>query len=411
MPLTTFLHRAVTVLCTVLLFWACPSGLAQNISTEQTNAQPSGQADVDIDLEIRIVQALDQPVSLQVQNIPIREAIKKLAQNADIPIEIQVGTLKLLPYGHKTELTTSFEERPLRIGLTALLRPLGLEFEPTAKALLIRPTPPLARLVRRATWQELETLQKLYSNPWNRQLFEETEFQFRDTAISDLKNNREVLYQLIEQVGEGSAAEVLEIACNQAGWTWFPSDGRVVILPQIEQIERWLEKRIISLKYEQAGLKEVLYDLAQKAGVELHLDPGVLQSLPPQAGERFLLSIQNSTIRQVLELIAGETGIGYVIESDGIRVTSSTSVEAPRSRARSTTEQPETNDIARRTVAALRSNSIIGQVTFTAEDGTTFSFFLRENDLPPEVNALRKKRIHDAAIDIGKALRAKEPMD
>lgn len=360
------------------------------------------------EMEIRINRALDEPVSLDVEDMEIGAVVELLAEKAGIPIKIARDTLSLLPYGSKTQLTTSFNHYPLRLGLTALLRPLGLKFVSRGQYLAIVPTPPLKRVIRRATWEELEILQTLYSQPWSESLFDTVRFQFHETGAS-AEDNRDLMNRLITQVGSGNAAEVLEFATDQYGWTWYPEDKHIVVLSKTEQIERQLEK-VVTLKYDQVHIREVLLDLADRAGVLLKMDPGVLASLPPQTGERFLLSLRNSTIRQALELVAGETGISYVIEPDGIRLTSS--LHGPAATAAATTGRPvDTKDIARNTVEALRANSIVGQVSMQAEDGTSYSFFIRENDLPPEVNDLRKKQIHKAVLDIGRELRKLEPQD
>ena len=60
---------------------------------------------------------------------------------------------------------------------------------------------------------------------------------------------------------------------------------------------------------------------------------------------------------------------------------------------------------------ALKSNPIVGQITIPNEDGSSFAFFIREKDLPPEVNEMRKAKIRDAGNQIRKALMAEQPQD
>ena len=95
--------------------------------------------------EVLIIQALDQPTRLNVQDIPIRQALDQLAADTGIPIQLAPPCLTLLPYGSQTRLSATIQDRPLRESLDALLRPLGLRFAPTPRELLIYPAPPLAR--------------------------------------------------------------------------------------------------------------------------------------------------------------------------------------------------------------------------------------------------------------------------
>ncbi|MHC4443838.1 MAG: hypothetical protein ACYTBZ_00905 [Planctomycetota bacterium] len=358
--------------------------------------------------EIKIVQALDQPMDLKVSDMPIRELIQQLADKTGLPIHIEPGALNLMPYGSRTTLSATIESQPLKESLTALLLPIGLTFEVQPDRLLIKPTKHLARIVNRATWKELETLEMLYQLPWSEELFNSLGFQFQDAPAADLETNRETLRRLANAVGEGTAAEVLELACDQYGWAWYPSGEFISIVTKTRLVEHQLQKRV-SLKYVHKTLSEALLDLVKRAGILLRMDPGVMASLPPQTAERFTLSIENASIRQALEIVSGETGLGYFIEPDGIRLTTS-SFALPSASANGTNSS-DADATARATVAALRTNSIVGQITMPSEDGTSFSFFVRENDLPPEVNEMRKAKIRNAVNLIRKSLLSEQRQD
>ncbi len=359
------------------------------------------------DIEARILQALDQPTDLNVQDIPIRQALDKLGTETGIPIQLAPGCLSLLPYGSQTKLTATIQKRPLRESLTALLRPLGLEFVPTARAVTIQPTPPLERIGRRATWEELATLEKLSSQPMTPELFSSLRLQFQDGG-GDAVTNGTRLAQAVSAVGHGVAAQVLERACDACEWTWYPEGPFVVILSKTRQVERQLNRRV-SVKYVQTLLPEALADLASRAGVLVRFDPGVLSSLPPQAGERFSLSMENATVRQALEVIAGETGLRYVVEPDGVRMTRPGGPAATTPAGGMGPAQVEA--AAQATVAALRSNSIVGQLTFPLPDGSSYTLFIRESDLPPEVNALRQAKITKTVNQIRQKLHSEQQQD
>jgi len=370
----------------------------------------SAQPPENDEFEILIIQALDQPTNLKVEDMPIRRALQELGENTGIPIRLAPGTTDVLPYGSQTKLlSATIENRPLRESLTALLQPLGLEFVPTRKEVLVRATAPLGRIARRATWDELALLQKLHTQPWSKELFDSLRFQFQDQPPATVTANRDLLGRLADQVGAGSAAEVLEHACDQHGWTWRPAGTLIVVLTKAKQIERQLQTPV-SLRYVQISLSEALADLAHRANVLLRFDPGALTSLPPQTAERFSLSIENATVRQALEVIAGETGLSYFIESDGVRVTHGVA-PPPTGSAPTGSLAAQAEATARATAAALRSNSIVGHITFPMPDGSSFSFFVRRNDLPTEVNEMRKTKIHDAINDLRQRLHAEQPKD
>ncbi len=376
---------------------------------------PGGGAsdeEADDGLEILIIQALDQPTDLRVEDVPIRQALQQLADNTGIPIRLAPGTTGLLPYGSQTKLSATIEKRPLRESLEALLGPLGLVFEPCKDQMLVQPAPPLRRLARRATWDELDTLQGLHTRPWSDALLDELSFQFLDMPAGDAAENRRAMVRQAAAVGAGSALEVLERVCDQLDWTWYPQGEGIAVLRKARQVERQLDTRV-SLRYVQSGLSEALMDLARRADVLMRFDPGVLASLPSHASERFSLSIENATVKQVLEVIAGETGLAFAIESDGVRVTNARSGGAS-SVAGSTgtlSSQAETQAAAAAAAAALRTNPIIGQINFPLPGGASFAFFVRQNDLPPEVEIQRQNKVNATINQIRRQLHAEEQQD
>ncbi len=363
--------------------------ISQTPAAEPARA-PAAKGQAEGEIELLITQALDQKTELELKDVPIREAVQRLSDKTGIPIEVATGTIRFLPYGWQTLVTATIKDRPLGESLTALLRPIGLHFIVEKDRVVIRPTPALERMARRATWPELALLESLLTKSWAQELFDSLKFQFQDSSTDDLQVNRDTLKKMAGSVGAGTAAEVLEHATDRYGWTWYPAEDHIVILSKPKQIERQLE-RYVKLRYEQSNVKVVLLDLAGQAGVLLKMDPGVLTNLPAGASDRFTLSMENVTVRQALEVVAGETGLGYFIEPDGIRITSTSLTPASTSQG----SAAQVEKTAQATVTALRSNAYVGQIMIPNPDGTSYIFFLRENDLPPDVNELRKQRIHE----------------
>jgi len=398
-------HGARIVGCVLLMTLASHRSIAEELAGRGAASAPSPQASEN--LEIRAALALDRPIDLRVDDLPLPHALRRLAELAEVPIDLAPGATTFLPYGWQTRVSATIRQRTLREALTAITAPLGFTFKPTPQGLILQPSPPLQRLRRRPTWDDLDTLHTLVSHPFSIELFDALQIQFQDIPAPDSEANRNALRRRALAVGDGSAAEVLEQACREQGWTWYPNGQKIVVLPQTRQIERQLETRI-SLRYTQANLVEALTDLADRAGILIRFDPGVLAALPPQTTERFSLSIENATIRQALEVIAGETGLSYVIEPEGLRITgpSRSSLAAGPSTAAAQVEAT-----ARAAVAAIRSNAIVGQITFPMPDGSSYSFFIRQNDLPPDVDTMRKAKIAETINHIRRRLHDEQPQD
>lgn len=351
------------------------------------------QHDEDARMEGLIAAALDQKTDLNIKDKPILEAFEMLAEQTGVQIEVEAGTVGLLPYDAGTRVSASIKGRPLRESLIALLRPIGLQFDVENRRVVIRPTPPLRRCVERVTWKELALLERLSTTPWNDELAESLKFQFQDSPVTSASVNRDTLLRLARNVGQGTAAEVLEQATDQFGWTWRPKGDLIIVLPKTRQIEQQLQK-CISVDYTRTSLEDALLDLATKAHVALRYEPGTLASLSPFIAERFSLSVENMPIRQVLELMAGQTGLAYYIEQDGVRITANPLSSAGSAQAGA----DDTAKIADAIVRSRYTNSVVGQILLpAAKNKPQIAFFIRENDLSPEMNEQRKALLRDFA--------------
>ncbi len=391
MPTASIVAR-LTCLAAVGL-WA--AGGERAWSAEPPGAAPRPSAGEN-ELSVLILQSLDQKTRLMVENAPIRQALTALSDSTGIPIAISDETLAFLPYGSQTMLSARIEDQPLRVSLEAILRPAGLRFEVRADRVEVTPAPALRRLCRRATWEELELLEQLHARPWSPEFAASLPYRFLDMPERDAEANRRILLELAEAVGPGPAAEVLELACERHGWTWRPEDGKVTILTRTRQVEDQLNTRV-TLRYDRIHLKDALLDLAARAGVLLKMEPGVLAGLPQETVRQFSLSVNNMTICQALEVVAAETGLSYIIEPQGLRIAAS-----PMGYA--TVAGGSADEQALRTLQDLRTNPIVGQITFPLPGGMQFAFFLREADLPERLNQMRKARIARAAAEIERAL-------
>jgi hypothetical protein len=328
----------------------------------------------DDDKEILVIQALDDLTTLKIEEKPITEAIRLFSESTGVPVAFDRFVLGCLPYGSKTVITATIQNQPLRESLMALLKPLACKFVQERAKLVIQPRPALFRIGRRATWEEVGLIERLYATPWSKALGDSLKFQFQDMSAADAAANRQKIYQLAGSVGAGFAARVLDLSCDQYGWAWHPEKDTITICTKLRQVELQMQ-RLVSVQYSGVQLKDVLLDLAQRAGLLLKMEPGVLVSLPSQQLERYRLTLENVTVRQAFELVAGETGLGYVIEADGIRITPST------------TSPPALTAESGTTISTKSANPVVGTVPIPGMPGG--EWFVREQDLPAGVNRAR----------------------
>lgn len=396
--------RTLIVLAVAAPAWAQPaptSAPRAGVSTDATApvvlppVSPVRAAGPGSSLAVVIEQVLDSKIDFEARDQNIVTVLADLTRQTGVRLVVEQDTLDRLPYGEQTKLNAKVRDASLRDTLKALLTPIGLTFEVRSNEVGVVASSALRRLVRRATWEDLDTLRKLNEQPWSETLWQSLNVQFQDGG-TDEKMDRATLGATAARVGAGPAADVLTIACNQLGLTWFPSGDRVVVLSKRRQLERQLSKRI-SAKFFRVPISDVLLDLGREGGVLVKLEPGALASLPPHIAQTFTLAVENTSLRQALEVISGTTGLGFVIEQDGVRFTASQlQPDALASNA-------EGGSAA--ALQAARASAVVGMVTVRGENGKPdVAFLIRESDLPPDLRELHRKKIDEAVRAMRDAL-------
>jgi len=365
-------------------------------------ASPTTRADsstAPADRTPEIAQMLDGKVDIEIHDKTILAAFREIEKKTGLPLKIDEATLDRLPYGDQTKLNATIRGLTLREALTELLRPAGLTLQVRSTEVGVIAVAPLRRLVRRATWEELDMLRRLSEAPWSAEQWNKLDVQFLDSG-PDGKMTKETLGRLAQAVGAGTASEVLTAACNQQGLTWYPSGDKIVVISKRRQMERQLSKRI-SRKYYGVPLSEVLLDLGRDADVLVKIEPGAIASLPAQVAQAFSLTVENSSIRQAYEVIAGTTGLGFSIDQEGVRFSASHLVPE------AVTAGSDASLSA--AVEAMRASSVVAMVTKKGENGEPdVTFFVRDSDLPSDLRELRKKKVEDIVDAVRKALGAEK---
>ena len=336
-----------------------------------------GQAGVNVQV------ALDKPVDLNISELAISQVFQRLTDATGVRFVIGQDVYACLPYGDQTRLVVNLKNVTLRNALSPMLTPLGMEWVIENEAVRIVPTAPLARMTRRAAYEELLALGRILS----------VKLQPIDkggAVLDQLRTaagNKELKVTFptkVEQAGREAAfiradralpctgAQWLDMLCQGRGWTWYLTGDDVTIIEQKAQIERQLRQQV-SLKYEGADLTAVMLDLAHKARVLLNMDPGVMDYVPVETRKNFNLIMSEATIAQALEVISGATGLRFVTEDDGIRVEASEKLKQ--------TLEAATGTASKRSPFFLKTTISLG-------NGATLEAYIRADDLPAEVQTI-----------------------
>ena len=275
-------------------------------------------------------QALDQPVKLDLDT-SIPEAMTAIAkQTGGVRLEADPAVYDLLPWGQQTNIKAKIENLTLRQALEAITRKLGLTFVLKDEAIELQPMPALRRLGRRSTEEELAALDKLSSTPMGLQTDHPGLKQLVDAVdqkLVDLKLPFAVEYrpgagvrsdQSVSVPRNATMADALESLAKDTNLTWYPWGKSIVIVPKEDQIRNQLAKTI-TIRYNGVDITQVLTELSQRAGVRFEMEPGAIRAIP-QEFRNIRLQLDNATILQALDSIAGFTGLGYVINAKGVYI-------------------------------------------------------------------------------------------
>ena len=345
------MRRSITPFILVMMLWSTGLGRAQTTSA-------------------LINEALDKPVKLDL-NGPLPRVIDQIETETAVPFENSRALYDALPWGEQTNVTAKVQNQTLRDALTAITRKLGLTFIVRDEAVELVPLPALRRLGRRATVQELQSLDQLASTPL--QLDTDRPGVLRvvgaiDERLVALKSpfaieNRafgpEQDTPLFVARG-GSLLDALESITRDTTATWYPWGRSIVIVNKQDWIRTQLA-RTISARYNGVDLSQVLMELSQRSGVDFTLEPGAVQRVPPEFRSVRLI-LDNVSVQQVLETLSGFTGMGYVVNERGVYLWNPSYSALPPA-------------------PPVRADPVVGMIQL--EDG--IELLLRESQIPPDL--------------------------
>ena len=187
----------------------------------------------------------------------------------------------------------------------------------------------------------------------------------------------------IRNVGAGPGDQVLTVACANLGWAWCLSDQQIVI-GLVENLIRRQLQQPINLRMNNRTLIEVMQELGNLIHVVVRAEPGALRSLPLHVQKNFSLNASNQPAEQVLDQIAAYTGLGYLINPDGVLFYA-------------TADQVERGDEdEQRDETSFRADPYVGKLVVPLGDGTSVEWLIRRSEIPPDLREMREEALREA---------------
>ena len=336
------------------------------------------------DLRTLIEQALNEPVPITLEDTTLGEAIQQLAEQTGIDIVMRPEVMNLAPHGAETPVQkVNIPHKSVREGLTAIFSRLGMTFIVRGDHVEIVPTEALYGLGRTPTWVELDTLAALAATHLGTDMQALAKLESGVQFQVDRPDSWRLLSEAMRRVGAGPGDEVLTIACGELGWAWTLSGEQITITSMGDEIRRRLQQPI-SLRTQERPLFEVMQVLADHINVDIHADPGALASLPEHLQHGFSLTVYDKPGEEVLDTIAGYTGLGYLIEPDGVLFYN------PR------TDRPRTAVEDARPQAAGASDPYVASLAISLDDGTSIRWLIRLSELPEDLRQMRERDLQKA---------------
>lgn len=332
-----------------------------------------------------IEQALDEPTTIHLEQVRLDEAIGVVSAQTGVRLVMDAQVMRLTPHGPETVLErVDLAGLPLREGLRRLLAPLAMEFTVQDDHVAIVPSAALRCLGRAPTWPELDLINELQSRPLGT---DDTTLNWLGERVQfrvPAPNAWPVLMASLRGVGVGSVAETLSVATSNLGWAWCVDGDRVIVESVPDQLRRQLAQPV-SLRMNNRPLVDVLSALGREIGVNVRSEPGALASLPQSVQRNFSLNVVRQSAEDALEQIAAFTGLGYLIDPQGVLFYRADRIVGGANSAADALPAPTPGSVP----APPGSDPYVGKVVISLDDGTTLEWLVRRSELPPDLQARR----------------------
>ena len=286
-------------------------------------------------------KALDERVTLILDD-KLPNVLLAIWQQTGVRLREDPIIWDLLPWGPDTRIQTrELKDVRLRDALAVLTRKLGLVAVLREEFVEIQPMPALRRLPQRATLTELQALDLLASVPLElgnerptvRQLITAVDLKLEkqttlDLAIENRLNDAFDQDRIVYVPRNATLMDALECLPRQTRATWYPWD-RSIIIRTMEDHTRELLGRRLTIRIGERGIDvlQLFREISTRTGVPFEYQPGVLQTIPPDA--RLVRGmLENATARSILDEVCGDKGIAYTIQDDRVYISTPSSLPA-----------------------------------------------------------------------------------
>jgi hypothetical protein len=276
-----------------------------------------------------LAQAMDSRRSeLRVQG-GLVDVMKGVEAETGLRMEADPAVWEVLPWGQETSLTVHLRNCTVREALETITRRLGLTFSLGEEAVELTPSPPLARLGRRSTLEEIQVLDRLAATPAGlagdatvQQVLNDVDGKLVEErspfAVQDRLADPAGRAAVIHIARNATLMEALEEIPHQTDATWYPWGHSLVITSKVDATRLLLSKRV-SRQFHDEPLPQVLTDLEEASGVAFSFSPGVLQRVPEKY-QRLTLRLDDATVEEALQMISAATGLEFTTTGEGVGV-------------------------------------------------------------------------------------------
>jgi len=328
-----------------------------------------------------IEQALGEPTEITLENIKLGDAIAVVSEQTGVRIVMTPEVMQLVPQGPDMLIQkVDIARLPLRDGLTRLFGPLGMTWVVLGDGVEVVPKEAILCLGRTPTWPELETLSELSAMQPGLDPTALAELQTLVQFQLPIPDAWRMLAGAIQNVGAGPGDDVMTLASAGLGWGWCLSDRRIVVSP-LEQLMRRRLQQPISLRMSNRPLLDVMNAVGAEVHVAVKVEPGALTALPVQMQRNFSLDVQQLSVERVLDSIAANTGLGYLVGPDGVMF------------YRPDGSGPEPKVTASPGAATGSADPYVAKVVIPLDDGKSMEWLIRRSELPEDLRQMRDRDI------------------
>lgn len=362
-----------------------------------------------------IEQALNEPAKIQLDNVRLADALKTITQQTGVKVVMTADAMRFAPGGPMTTIQrVQIANIPLKQALIQLFAPLGMEIVVRDDFVEVVPREELLCLGRAPTWEELDLLAKLSALKPGVEAADLEQIHGRVQFQVPVANAWDQLAGAIRATGAGPGNQVLTVACGKLGWGWCVEGTGIIVADRGRLLRRQLTQPI-SMRLNSKPLSDVLAALGRAVNVSIRSEPGALAALPTAMQRNFSLNVQNEPAETVLEKIAGYTGLGYLIDTEGVVFyrpgATPAPVEAPMTAmtapqtAMLNASGPSSEGATTGTTGSGPADPYVAKVVIPMEDGRTVEWLIRRSELPEDLKGRRDEDLKKAFEEI----RAKTP--